>query len=604
MDYREKLRALGIELGRIRGRQGKTLCPKCSHTRKNKNDRCLSVNVEEGWWRCHHCEFSGNVRERFKKQKEYKRPRFVNQTDLPNDVLAWFINERGIKQETLIGNKNVKSGYSMMPQTGNEEKTIQFNYYRKGELINIKHRDDKKNFKLEYGAELIFYGLDDIRKEDNAIYVVEGEIDKLSAEQAGITSVISVPNGASKGSNVDLEYLDNCYEYFDNDKIIVLCTDNDEAGIILREELSRRLGKHRCRKVDLGEHKDLNDVLRYEGGKSLFDRLVLENTIEYQLEGVTEIDDIWDEVNHIMEHGLKPGIKTHVFHELDKKFTMEPGRFCMVTGVPNSGKSPFTDQMALLSSIRHGWKWGIASMETKPTANHYIKLAELTIGSRIRPGRPLSEDKKEMFRDFARSNLFMIEANYDDNEVETLDFILTAAEGLVKKNGIRGLIIDPWNKIEHQRKAGESETDYVSRTLDKILRFAQKNSVFVFLIAHPTKPPTNKEGWIPDLYSISGSSNFYNKPDYGITIHRNYESKLTEVIINKMKWDHLGKIGSVKMKYNPNNGRLGDNSTPPDDNCWLYLETAEEYQKNMDSLSSLEVDESFFDNTIQEGAPF
>ena len=78
--------------------------------------------------------------------------------------------------------------------------------------MNVKYRDSEKNFKLIKGAELIFYGLNNI-KPYSTCHIVEGEMDHLSMYEAGFPSVVSVPNGANKG-NQKLDYLDNCYEYF------------------------------------------------------------------------------------------------------------------------------------------------------------------------------------------------------------------------------------------------------------------------------------------------------------------------------------------------------------------------------------------------------
>ena len=50
-----------------------------------------------------------------------------------------------------------------MPQVQRERNTIQFNYYKDNDLINIKYRDGDKNFKLVKDAERILYGLDDIK---------------------------------------------------------------------------------------------------------------------------------------------------------------------------------------------------------------------------------------------------------------------------------------------------------------------------------------------------------------------------------------------------------------------------------------------------------
>jgi twinkle protein len=49
---------------------------------------------------------------------------------------------------------------------------------------------------------------------------------------------------------------------------------------------------------------------------------------------------------------------------------------------------------------------------------------------------------------------------------------------------IRGLVIDPYNEIEHKRPANQTETEYVSQLLGKVKRFAQVHGVHVWFVAH------------------------------------------------------------------------------------------------------------------------
>jgi twinkle protein len=123
-----------------------------------------------------------------------------------------------------------------MPQTGKPENTIKFNYFMGGDLINIKYRDGRKNFKLYKGAEKVFYNIDSIIGYEYCV-IVEGEMDVLALHEAGITNAISVPNGATLNTN-NLEYLDNCIDYFDDKEKIILAVDTDEAGQALQAELS------------------------------------------------------------------------------------------------------------------------------------------------------------------------------------------------------------------------------------------------------------------------------------------------------------------------------------------------------------------------------
>ena len=104
---------------------------------------------------------------------------------------------------------------------------------------------------------------------------------------------------------------------------------------------------------------------------------------------------------------------------------------------------------------------------------------------------------------------------------------------------------------------GHNETKYISKQLDRLTNFAQRNDVMVILMAHPTKQSKNKDGVIeaPTLYDISGSAHFYNKTDFGIVVHRNRIDNTVEVHVQKVKFRHLGECGTALFKYNLNNGR-------------------------------------------------
>jgi twinkle protein len=146
-----------------------------------------------------------------------------------------------------------------MPQTGKAENTIQFNYLVGGKLTNIKYRDGRKNFKLYKGAEKVFYNIDNTVGHDTCI-IVEGEMDVLALHEAGITNAISVPNGATLNSN-NLDYLDNCIDYFDDKEKIIIAVDNDPPGLALQTELVRRLGAEVCYLASFDDCKDANEYL-------------------------------------------------------------------------------------------------------------------------------------------------------------------------------------------------------------------------------------------------------------------------------------------------------------------------------------------------------
>ena len=100
-----------------------------------------------------------------------------------------------------------------------------------------------------------------------------------------------------------------------------------------------------------------------------------------------------------------------------------------------------------------------------------------------------------------------------------MDWVLDVARAAVYRYGIRGLVIDPYNELDHQRPASMNETEYVSQMLTKVKRFAQTTGVHVWFVAHPRQLREWK-GQAPNLYDISGSAHFINKADNGIVVHR------------------------------------------------------------------------------------
>ena len=135
------------------------VCPLCSHDRQPKNQKakCASYDWERGLGTCHNCNTSFQLHTYQRKgasEKVYVRPTEVEYQPPATRVIGWF-ETRGISQKTLT-DLNVGEGSEFMPQTGKTENTIKFNYFMGDQLINVKYRDGRKNFKLYKGAEKVF----------------------------------------------------------------------------------------------------------------------------------------------------------------------------------------------------------------------------------------------------------------------------------------------------------------------------------------------------------------------------------------------------------------------------------------------------------------
>lgn len=555
-DYSE----FGIEIpyGRRSGKI-KTICPKCHDQRSNKRDKSLSVDLDKGVWHCHYCNWSGTNEVRVKddwqqrstirKQKKvYKLPTAQATEEQRHQVgakaLAWFAS-RGISEQTLRA-LNVTEGMEWMPQTNKPENTVQFNYYRGEELVNVKYRTGRKEFKLVSGAELLPYNINAIGGTPECV-ITEGEMDALSFVECGRTDVVSVPNGA----NANLDYLDDYLEqYFDDKETIYIAVDTDTKGVVLRDELMRRFGVERCRIVEYGEGcKDANEHLIKYGKASLLQCIA--DAPETAIDGVFTVTDFEGSLDAVFEAGWKQGA-TIGHPNFDALCSFETKRLCVVSGIPGSGKSEFIDEIAERLNVRYGWKFAMFSPENAPLAYHAAKLVEKFTGKRFSK-KTLDADLYKKVKEHLEENFFFIVPK--DNF--KLDNILDKAKSLVRRKGIKALVIDPFNRLENEIPSGMTETNYISKALDKLTEFAQKHDVMVVLMAHPNKQIKDKDGVIPapTMYDINGSANFFNKADFGIVVHRNRIANNVEVHVQKVKFRHLGTCGTAYFHYNLNNGR-------------------------------------------------
>ena len=530
MNHFNDLIDLGIQLKKSYG-SVKTTCPKCSHNRRNKKDQCLSVNIDDGLYNCHNCGWSGNVK--FKPKKKFITPLKVN-CDLTERVVKWF-EKRAITEPTL---NHWKIGESLeyMPQVQAKRRCINFNYYRNNEIVNVKYRDGQKNFKMVSGAELIFYGLDNIVDLD-VCYIVEGEMDALSLHECGLYSVCSVPNGASKGSQ-KLEYLDNCFEYFKDKKQIILCTDNDDSGLKLRNELARRFGNYKCKYVDFGEYKDANEVLIKKGAETL--RNIISEAKDFPLEGVLNIDNIWNDVLNFSENGIKnyslglPGS--------DDWFKLAFGEWTVLSGIPNSGKSDILDQILCNLATKHDFRCAMFSPESFPYEGHIKRIA-----NKLNQKNCTINDLNKT-KDFIEDHFYWIKI---DLENLTVKGILDSFRELVFQRGINICVIDPWNMLDH---SAQKDHSYIGKILSQITQFCQQTNTHLFLVAHPRK--IESDGGVyrkPTLYDISGSADFFNKAYNGLISYRcigqktKYKSDVVRIHIEKVKRKENGQLGEFEI---------------------------------------------------------
>lgn len=560
----------GIEIPHGRLGEVATTCPKCSSERKNAKARCLSANTEKGVWHCNHCGWSGTLLQGEDRKsnpfefvpKRYYKPNYLvptAETD-QSKMLKWFA-DRGIPASVVALNQ-INTNTVWMPQVEAEVKAIQFPYFRNGECINIKSRDHQKHFRMESGAERIFYGMDQVVGE--TLVIVEGEIDKLSMDTAGIPGCVSVPDGAPAPNTKDYTskfvFLENCEEWLKQFTKIILAVDSDEPGKKLEEELARRLGRDRCFQVQWPEGiKDANELLCRDGAAVLAQ--VIGDAFPYPVQGLYEIKSFLPQIKRLYENGMERGARTG-WACVDEHINFSTGQWTVVTGIPGHGKSEWLDALMVNLAHKYGWTFAIFSPENQPLELHFQKLAEKYIGKPFFGNNRM--DKKELVQaaQWLDSKFSFVLPDTDDLAV---DSVLRVAKTAVNRKGIKGLVIDPWNELDHSRAPNLTETEYISQCLSRIRKFARDNNVHVFLVAHPTKlkKEKNDQGDMvympPTPYDISGSSHWRNKADNAITIYRKdsaEKNSVVEIHVQKVRFKNNGKPGVAELHYEYLTGRF------------------------------------------------
>ena len=528
----------------------RSTCPECSQHRKKKTNKCLSINVGEGLFFCHHCGWTGCLGGGQTKEEikiHFTRPEY-RWTELPEKVVEWF-KSRGIPERILAENK-IGYGKSWSDRSG-----IQFPYFKNGTVVNIKHRSGDKRFRQEKDAEKILYRFDAIQEGDfsSPLIITEGEMDALSFQTAGHEQTCSVPDGApsenTKQFQTKFDFLKSAEEIFAKYDRIVLAVDNDGPGKRLEEELARRIGPERCYRVEYPEGcKDANEVLVHHGKAALHN--LVNDARPYPVEGLFTVLDYEQDVLNLYDQGINRGLLSG-WKTLDELYSVRPHEWTVVTGIPGSGKSNFLDALCVKLAQLHDFKTLFFSPENWPIQRHIQSLIQKT------ESRPFARDgyiTERISRGTVKESMRLINKYFFFEKPETglftVDEVLAKAAVAVFRFGINGLVIDPWNELDHVYQ-GMTEAQYLSKSLTKIRQFARKRGIHIWVVAHPRNLVKDENGQYkpPTMYEISGGAHWRNKADNGLCVHRPDNTAHTQVFVQKIRFNEVGKKGTSDLYY-------------------------------------------------------
>ena len=406
---------------------------------------------------------------------------------------------------------------------------VAFHYYNSNDiLMTVKYRLGRKfNKEKDHNkcwsqkdsdfAPLLF----NMNRTDPAkpLLIVEGEIDCLSVIEAGYSNVVSIPNGCANS-----QWIQYNWEWLEQFDKIILWFDSDEAGIKARNDILYRLGTWRTYYIEINPEdttpngariKDANEVLYFKGK----DRVLqyINKPLEIPVENVSDLSKAEDfDIEHA--EGLYTGIK-----ELDDQiYKLTFGTLNIITGKSGEGKSVFVNQVAICQAVQQGYDVFVFSgelpapilrnwVETNMIGREYITMKDGHV-------RVFNPEQRKLMQNWYAGKVLV----YDDDYNTTATALLNKMEELARKCGTKVFLIDNLMMIDLECNE-ESRLQAEKEFVNKLIFFAKKYNVLVFLVAHPRKTGeirVTKE-------DIAGSGNIVNLAHMVFSVHR-YTAKEKE----------------------------------------------------------------------------
>ena len=275
---------------------------------------------------------------------------------------------------------------------------------------------------------------------------------------------------------------------------------------------------------------------------------------EYK-EGIITFSDCFDDI-YRQNYETDDSYYLTEWQAFNRLVKIRTGYIMVVSGYPSRGKSTFVDNLLVNLSKKYDMKHLIASFETD-NATHYNTLAEMYAQKTAYELKKQDELFKTNF-DFVENHFIKL----DNKRQWTIDDICKRAEYAKEKYGIKTLVIDPYNKLK--RDFRDREDLFVGRILSQLCSLAKRLDILVIFVAHPKKPD---DEIMPNMYSISGSSDWYNMTDYGIIVHRSIDPEtkkldnMPKISVQKVKNFFLGNPagGEIQLIYSKDKRVLKDN---------------------------------------------
>ncbi len=388
--------------------------------------------------------------------------------------------------------------------------------------------------------------------------ITEGQFDTASVREAGYSHVGSVPNGATDrpGEGEIRPDEDHQFQYLwelkderwrlrgglATARKIILATDGDKAGRVLRDELAVRLGRNRCWFLTYPPGcKDANEVRLKHGVEGV--RALIESAKPMTPSQLVSYRDIPRSSGATYSVG---------WQQFDRHFMLCPPQLIVVTGRANEGKSQWT--LAVVANLAriHKMKCAILQFEDNPDRNRDDLLRYAKTWARDSHDWGIGDPEDWVHRMFV--TIAPSEARDEDEDFD-LKWLEARIEEAILRHGCKIVLIDPWNEVEHMWGRQDTEALYLNRALSHINRLKRRYGLAIFIVAHPRNDVAKAKIDELSLYDINGGAAWRNKADLGVVIAGDRATFERDVKVDKSKDFHrMGIPGTVTMRFDPKTG--------------------------------------------------